>query len=225
MKKPVVDYRQFRLSKIHEPEYSHLLLLTGWILYFLLYFLTENLIPAEICTPVHCRLDDVIPFCEWFIIPYVLWYPLIVGTLLYYLLYSVDSFKLLQVFFIITQIIAMTIYVVFPNRQELRPEVFPRENILTGLIGLIYSVDTNTGVTPSLHVVYSLGIATSWMREKSVSKSFKGFMLVIGGLICISVAFVKQHSVIDIVTAVPLYMLGMYIVGKMKVLREEKNKK
>lgn len=46
MKKPVVDYRKLRLSNIRTPEYSHLLLLLGWVGYFLLYFLTENFIPA-----------------------------------------------------------------------------------------------------------------------------------------------------------------------------------
>ena len=31
MKKPMVDYRQFRLSKLNTPEFSHLKLLGGWI--------------------------------------------------------------------------------------------------------------------------------------------------------------------------------------------------
>ena len=78
MKKPVVDYREFRLSRINEPRFSHLKLLLGWVGYFILYFLTENLIPIEKCTPVHIRLDDLVPFCEYFIIPYTFWYALIV---------------------------------------------------------------------------------------------------------------------------------------------------
>lgn len=44
MKKPVVDYRKLRLRTLPMPEYSHLLLLSGWIVYFALYFITENLI-------------------------------------------------------------------------------------------------------------------------------------------------------------------------------------
>ena len=54
MKKPVVDYRQFRLSKINEPRFAHLkLFFLSWIGYFTLYFLTENLIPVERCHPMH----------------------------------------------------------------------------------------------------------------------------------------------------------------------------
>ena len=93
MKKPVVDYRQFRPGKLNDPQFSHLKLLGGWILYFILYFLTENLIPPEKCTSIHIWLDDVIPFCEWFLIPYVLWYGLIVFSLGYFALYNIDSFK------------------------------------------------------------------------------------------------------------------------------------
>ncbi len=40
MKKPMVDYRQFRFSKLNSQEFSHLKLLGGWIVYFILYFLT-----------------------------------------------------------------------------------------------------------------------------------------------------------------------------------------
>lgn len=212
MKKPVVDYREFRLSKIHDPQFSHLKLLLSWIGYFILYLLTENLIPAERCYPVHCFLDDVIPFCEWFIIPYVLWYFLIVGSLLYFLLYNVENFRNLQTYIIITQVVAMAVYILFPNRQDLRPDVFPRDNLLTGLVGLIYSVDTNTGVCPSLHVAYSIGIASTWMREKSVSRSWKVFIAALAALICISVAFVKQHSVVDIFAAVPVCLLAEWLV-------------
>ena len=71
MRTPEVDYRTFRLSKINEPQFRHLKLLLGWVGYFILYVLTENLIPAERCTPVHCWLDDVIPFNEFFLIFYV----------------------------------------------------------------------------------------------------------------------------------------------------------
>lgn len=224
MPTPSVDYRKLRLSNLNAPEFKHLLLLLGWVGYFILYFLTENLIPAEKCYPVHIWLDDVVPFCEWFVIPYVSWYLLIVGSLLYFALYSVDSFKKMQTYIIITQIIAMVVYIIFPNRQDLRPEVFPRENFATWILGIIYSFDTNTGVLPSLHVGYSLGIASTWLREKSVPKWIRIVIAIWCGVICISVAFVKQHSVADIFAAIPMCMFAEWFVffRKKKYEREEK---
>jgi len=212
MKKPVVDYRTFRLSKINEPQFRHLKLLLGWVGYFILYFLTENLIPAESCTSVHMWLDDVIPFCEWFLIPYVFWYALIVLSLGYFLLYDVDSFKRLQIFIIVTQVCAMAVYIIFPNRQDLRPEMFPRDNFLTRCIGLLYRLDTNTGVCPSLHVAYSIGIASVWLKQKYASRLWKLFVTVSVVLICLSTMFIKQHSAVDFFVALPVCLLAEGIV-------------
>ena len=167
MRKPEIDYRTFRLSKLNDPQFAHLKLLGGWIGYFIMYFLTENLIPEESCHVVHCWIDDLIPFCEWFLIPYVFWYFLIVFTLLYLMLYHVEGFKRFQIFIIVTQVVAMAIYIIYPNRQDMRPEVFPRENFLTACIGLLYRQDTPTGVCPSLHVAYSMGIASAWLKERT----------------------------------------------------------
>ena len=212
MKKPVVDYRQFRFSKLRDPQFSHLLLLLGWVVYFLLYLLTENLIPVEKCYPVHCWIDDVIPFCEVFVIPYVFWYLLIVISLVYFALYNTDSFRNLSKFIMVTQLVAMACYIIFPTRQDLRPEFFARDNIFTQLLSAIYGVDTNTGVCPSLHVAYSIGIASVWLKEKDVHKLWKAFIVVAVVLICLSTMFVKQHSAVDFFVALPVCALAEWFV-------------
>ncbi len=212
MKKPTVDYRRLRPNTITSPEYRHLLWLLGWVGYFLLYFLTENLIPASRCYALHSPLDDRIPFCEWFVIPYVGWYLLIVVSLLYFALYNTENFKNLQKYIIITQAVAMVCYIVFPTRQDLRPVEFPQVNLLTDILQVIYTFDTNTGVCPSLHVAYSLGIASTWLREKSASKFIKVFVVVFVFFVCLSVVFVKQHSVIDVFAAIPVCALAEFFV-------------
>lgn len=211
MRKPVVNYREFRLSKLNTPQFSHLKLLFGWVGYFALYFLTENLIPAEKCTPVHCGLDDIIPFCEIFLLPYVGWYLLIVVSLGYFALYNVDNFKRLQIFIIVTQVAAMAIYIIFPTRQDLRPEVFPRDNFLTDVVGFLYSFDTNTGVCPSLHCAYSIGIASVWLKERSASVWVKTGVVIFVILVCLSTMFIKQHSAVDFFAAIPVCILAEII--------------
>lgn len=212
MRKPVVDYRRFRFSRLNTPEFSHLKLLAGWIVYFVAYFLTETLIPAENCYVVHSVLDDYIPFCEWFIIPYVLWYALVAGSLLWFAFYNVESFKNLSKYIIITQAVAMIIYILFPNRQDLRPVEFPRDNFLTDIVRVLYILDTNTNVCPSLHVAYSLGIASVWVREKGIAPGFKVFVVAFVVSVCLSVAFIKQHSVVDIFAAILVCLLAEWWV-------------
>lgn len=214
MRKPVVDYREFRLSKINEPRFAHLKLLLGWIGYFILFFLTENLIPVESCHVIHGKLDDIIPFHEAFLIPYVFWYLLIVISLLYFLLYDVKSFKQLQSYIIITQVCAMAIYIIYPSCQNLRPTEFPRDNFLTDCIKLLYAYDTNTGVCPSLHCAYSLGIASVWLKSKDASKLWKAFVVFAVAMICASTTFIKQHSAVDFFAALPVCLLAEILVFK-----------
>ena len=208
MPKPMVDYSQFRFSKLNTPEFSHLKLLGGWIVYFILYFLTENLIPAERCHVVHSALDDLIPFHEGFVIPYCFWFLLIAVTLVYFLLWDVDSFRGFQIFIIITQLGAMLVYILWPSVQDLRPAVFPRDNFLTHVMAFIYRFDTPTGVCPSLHVAYSIGMASCWCKCKKAHPLWKAFVVLAAAVISVATAFVKQHSVVDIAAALPLGVLA-----------------
>ncbi len=211
MRKPVTDFRQFRLKRITEPQYSHLLYLLGWVGYFTLYFLTENLILPENCHIVHCRLDDLIPFCEFFAIPYVFWYVMVFGSLVWFGLYDPEGFKKLMTYIIVTQLLAMTIYILWPSRQDLRPTEFPRENIFSWIMGVIYRFDTNTGVLPSLHVAYSLGLVSVWLRDKTCGRGMKIFMAIAALLVIVSVCFVKQHSALDILAALPVCLAAEFV--------------
>lgn len=212
LREPVVDYREFRISRIDEPRFQHVRLLIGWPVYFVLYFITENLIPVSSCHVIHCALDDMVPFNEYFLVFYCFWYVLLVLSLLYFFLYDINSFKRLQIFIMITQAIAMTIYILYPSVQTGRPAVMPRDNFLCDVMAFIYAFDTPTGVCPSLHVAYSMGIASVWNKYRGASPGWKRFVVISAVLISISVVFVKQHSAIDLLVAIPVGMLAEYLV-------------
>ena len=212
MRKPTVDYRSFRLSRINEPQFVHLWLLCDWIAYLALYVLTERFIPAGRFHVIHCALDDVIPFHEGFLIFYCYWFLLLIGSLLWCLLYDVRAFKQLQIYIMITQIVAMAAYIIYPSIQNLRPTTFERDNALTRLMAFIYAVDTPTGVCPSLHVAYSVAIASVFCRRKGASPIVKAIMVFSAVMISLSTAFVKQHSVVDIVMALPICALAEWLV-------------
>ena len=212
MRRKPVDYSGFSLKKLNEPRFSHFWLLGGWIVYFTLYFLTENLISFERWHVVHCRLDDLIPFCEYFAVFYIGWFGLVVFALARTLFFDVRRFKQLQTYIIITQIVAMLVYILWPNRQDLRPEVFPRENVFTMILGFLYRFDTPTGVCPSLHAAYSIGILSVGLRDDSLKKVEKVLLTLLVLLICASVCLVKQHSVLDVLAAIPVCLLAEWLV-------------
>lgn len=208
----MVDYREFRLSRLGEKRFSHVKLWLTWGVYFALYFLTENLIPVEKCHVIHWFLDDLIPFNEFFLIFYAGWYLLVFGSLVYYFFYDTERFRQLDLYIFVTQMAAMACYILYPSRQDLRPEVFPRENLFTWVLGLIYSFDTNTGVCPSLHVAYSLAILSVHLKDDHLPVWWKVTLAVLVVLISLSTAFVKQHSTLDILAAIPVALLGEWII-------------
>ena len=221
--KPVVDYRKFKFSEINDPEFSHVKLLIGWPIYLAFYFLTENFIPEERLHVVHSAVDDMIPFDERFLVFYCFWFVLLLFSLLYFFLYDTQKFRELQTFIMITQVIAMATYIIYPTVQHLRPAVMPNNGFLCNLMKFIYAFDTPTGVCPSLHVAYSMGIASVWSKYKEGALSWRIFVVVVTIMISISVLFVKQHSFTDVLAAIPVGFIAEYIVyGNLHAERRKK---
>ena len=67
---------------------------------------------------IYCALDDKIPFCEGFLPVYCYWYVLIVGSLLWFLLYDIRSFKRLQIYIMITQAVAISVSTAFVKQHS-----------------------------------------------------------------------------------------------------------
>lgn len=202
---PETDLRGFRLSRINEPEFRHFWWLLFWPAYLARYFLVENLNPAQSYHVIHCFLDDWIPFEEGFIVFYVSWYFLIVGVHLYTLLHDADTFRRYSKFLCIGMSISTVIFLVYPSGQELRPAVFPRDNVFSRIVGLLYSVDTPTNVFPSEHVLGAFAAVAAAAHTKGLGKPLPLTLLTVQAvLVCASTMFLKQHSVCDVLGALLL---------------------
>lgn len=210
MKKAVmVDYRKFRFSKLNTPEFSHLKYLAYWPVFGFLFLTVERLWIRERYYPVSCSLDDRIPFCEYFLIPYLFWFVFLVGIHIYTLLYDTESFKRLMKFIILSYSAAMLIYILFPNCQELRPMVFERDNIFTRFIEGFYQFDTNTNVCPSIHVIGSVAVMLcAWNSRHFGTTGWRIAFGLAAILISISTVFLKQHSLVDIIAAIPICVIA-----------------
>ena len=134
MIKPYVDYRKFRFSKLNTPEFSHVWLLLFWPIFGLGFSYVERFYPVTHYIEMHCALDDLIPFNEWFLIPYLFWFVYLIGAVAYTFFFDVPGFRRMMHFVMITYSATLLIYFLFPTCQMLRPEVFPRDNVLTRFI-------------------------------------------------------------------------------------------
>ena len=161
MIRPYVDYREFRFSKLNTPEFSHVWLLLYWPLFGLGFSYVERFYPVTHYIAMHCALDDLIPFNEWFLIPYLFWFVYLIGAVAYTFFFDVPGFRRMMHFVMITYSVTLLIYFLFPTCQMLRPETFPRDNVLTRFIAGFYVFDTNTNVVGASTCVFQLN---RWRR-------------------------------------------------------------
>lgn len=211
----VVDYRRLRLNNITSPEFRHLVWLLYWPVYLLAFVLIERLCPAADFHTVHCALDDLIPFCEWFIFPYMAWHVSLLWMTLYALAYDVGAFRRFMQYLILTTGATVIIYLIWPTQQLMRPDLstLGRDNLLTRAAGLIYTVDTNTNVCPSLHCIGAFAVMFAALDiPRFRTRGWTVFFTIFALLICASTVFMKQHSALDFFFAIPLIIIGWLIV-------------
>ena len=204
-----VDYRKFRLNQLNTDRFRHLKLLLFWPVFGLLFTYMERLRPVAHYHVVHCFLDDLIPFCELFLIPYLLWFLALAGMLVYTLLFDVKSFRRFMWFIMFTYTVTLVIYLIFPTCQQLRPESFVRDNVFTRFLGWFYTFDTNTNVCPSIHVIGAAAVMfTAWHAKGLSNWPGRIAFTVLAVLISLSTVFLKQHSAVDVIAAVPVCAVG-----------------
>ncbi len=198
-----------RLHRHHHWLYTLLL-----PLYLIGFFIVERLIDGNHPYFVsYLPLDDRIPFCEWFVIFYVLWYPFLVGVGIYLACHEPPAFKRYMAYIGATFLSSLVLFVLFPNGQDLRPalDTLGRDNIATRLIAAIYTADTNTNVCPSIHVVGSLAAMFGILHSDRLCRvrwvRISGWTLTV--LIAASTVLIKQHSVLDAIVGVA-YAFAFY---------------
>lgn len=179
-------------------------------------------------TDIHCFVDDWIPFCEIFIIPYLLWFLYVVIVLLFLFLqrnHLEDYYRCVSAL-ILGMSTCLLVYYLFPNAQSMRPEEFTHSNVFTDIIGFIYSSDTDTNVLPSIHVYNSVAIHVAF-AESHYFKSRNGWRIasfLLCTLICLSTMFLKQHSFLDVITAIMLYLVYYVLIYKIIPEKSEKRR-
>ena len=234
--KPRVNYLKLRFNNLTK-EFKHLWPLLYWIIYGIGFALVERLYPTVEDCKYHmwCELDAYIPFLEIFVIPYLLWFVFLVVTHVYTLLYDVELYKKLIKYIIITYTTALVIFVLFPNAfanpsgASLRPDVetLGRNNILIEFMKYFWAnVDTPTNVCPSLHVIGTMAcMFTVLHSERLKNKIFRAFIVLVSISICVSTIFLRQHSILDVIVAVPICIIAEIICFAPHLLKRKNKSK
>ena len=186
-------------------KYNHALVFLYGLIYMPWFLYLEKHVTSDFYL-IHSPLDDYIPFIEVFVVPYLLWFLFIAAGSFYLFFTDKKGFLKMAAFLIIGMTAFLIICTVYPNGLNLRPEVFPRENLFVELVRYVYSTDTPTNVLPSMHVFNSIGLCIGLTRTDSI-RNKRGVCVgiqIFTLLIILSTVFLKQHSVTDVIAGLAL---------------------
>lgn len=162
---------------------------------------------------IHVDLDDYIPFCEIFVIPYFLWFLYVAAVVVFLFFKNKPEYYRSCIFLFTGMTIFLIISTLWPNGHHLRPMVMPRDNIFTQMVAHLWQIDTPTNLWPSIHVYNSMGAHFAIIRSAEF-KNRKGIKIastILSLSIILSTMLIKQHSVFDVVTGIVLGSV-MYIL-------------
>lgn len=172
---------------------------------------------------INFGIDEYIPFCEIFIVPYLLWFAYVAVTVVFLCIRDREESDKLVAFLMAGMTIFIVVSAVFPNGHNLRPKVFVRDNIFIDMIRQLYVADTPTNILPSIHVYNSVAIMIAVWRSRCFAnhKIIRTAMLALGASIICSTVLIKQHSMLDVLLALLLSALMYSICYKRTAVREK----
>lgn len=192
---------------------KHLLLQLYWCLYLPWFAYLEQTVTTDYRI-IHTPFDDYIPFCEFFIIPYLLWFAYVAVAILYFAFHNKQEYYNLCKILFFGMTLFLIVSTLYPNGHALRPTAFARENIFTDMVIALYQTDTATNIFPSIHVYNSIVVDAVISRCKDFKKH--PFIRYSSHILCLSIVlatmFLKQHSVFDVVSGVTLAALSTAFV-------------
>lgn len=226
------------MAKLEKRKKNHFIFLVFYLAAYLTVFFCLETIKAQPHI-LHTGLDDRIPFCEYFIIPYVLWFLFVGGSVCYFAFWGEKELEYWQLLMTISMglLVFFLTSVFYPNAQDMRPQG-TGDSVFGWLVGFLYRIDTPTNILPSLHVFDAAACCIALLKHegKGSKRSFcavKSIAVVLTILIILSTMFLKQHSVIDVGAALVLnaacYLLlyrqpfGKYLYGKIYRFSEKLN--
>ena len=206
-------------------KYRHAWLILTYLPLYMVWFLLLERHVTKGYHIIQSPLDAYIPFNELFIVPYLLWFPFIAVSVLYFIFRDRTECYRLSGLLIVGMTVFLLVSTFYPNGVALRPVLseLGRDNIFLDLVAVLHKADTSTNVCPSIHVYNSLAVcfaffASSHLKGKRI---LKAGILILTVLICMSTVFLKQHSVIDVIWAFAVIAVAAPVIYARRLFKRE----
>jgi membrane-associated phospholipid phosphatase len=188
-------------------KHKNVFILVVLLLVFCIYFLLN--IPHGSVYILRTSLDEQIPRIPIFSIPYLAFFPLLFGVVLYSW-FKNKLFRQLAISIIIVCLSAFCVYIFFQTYVPREPIV--ENDFFSGLLRFIYSYDQPYNALPSLHAALSTVVAVYFVCSKS---RWAWAFVAMAILIVISTLFTKQHFIADAISGVALGLVVTWAVFRL----------
>ena len=198
-------FKKTKIMRLYQ-KYGHCIPLLIYMVIYLAWFSWLEKTNTKNFQVIHVAADDYIPFCEVFIVPYLLWFAYVAAVVVFLFFKNKQEYYRACIFLFTGMTVFLVISTLFPNGHHLRLEEMPRDNIFTQLVSVLWKTDTPTNLWPSIHVFNSMGahFAVSRSRERESRKGIKIASFLLATSIILSTMFIKQHSVFDVLTGIAM---------------------
>ena len=185
---------------------------TKWFLIMIAYFavgyLSINWIASHRTSflDVSISFDGGIPFIPIFVLGYAFAY---IGMILAYLVVdnTQDWQRAIISYFIATSL-CYAFFLILPVRMEMRPDLMGSHGTMMFLTKLFYYIDMPYNCFPSLHVTCpTLATLIVWKNHPRIRYA----MLAMALIVAVSVIFVKQHYIADVIAGFITAALSYWI--------------
>jgi PAP2 superfamily. len=192
-------------------KYKHAWVFLYFVPYMIWYFGLQYIQTGF--TDVYTSIDKTIPFVPWFIWIYIYWFLFVAGTIAYFFFKDRSDFYKCIAFLFIGMTVCLIVFSLFPTSYDHRPVNYECDSLTRLAVQIIYQADRPQNVFPSIHVYNSIGCAIAICKHEKFEykKGLKVFSVVSAILITLSTMFVKQHSVLDALSA-SLLAIIMYVL-------------
>jgi len=158
-------------------------------------------------TSLNMPWEANIPFVSWIIFPYLSYF--LVAVLIFLLPYKREKLAIYMFRFLFVAFITFTIFIVFPFQNAYTRPIEEYNGVMWVLFELLKE-DLPYNQMPSFHISFSL-LYTVIIIDFFEHKLIKSSIILWFILICCSVLMMLQHHFADIISAIILVLLTIYI--------------
>ena len=189
-------------------KYRHALVLLYGLIYmpWFMWLESRSNLPYHV---IHVKLDDMIPFVEYFIVPYLLWFVYVAAVFVYLFFKNRREFYQYCIFLFTGMTLFLIVSTLYPNGHLLRPNTFARNNIFTFAVQILYQADTATNIFPSQHVYNSIAAPRAVDNSEQLAGNRRNRGGSFGRMVSIirDTMFLPQHSVLYVISVLLLGLL------------------